>query len=174
MNAKHNETEISNFTDNMTLKVNSRDDMRKMFNQLASLLEKHPKLILTVNKTHYTLSHETWEHLKKTLEDNIVRVEVDSRMTGATESDMEIVRSITHKGEVTVSVPKGRTAERKWTRRDGEFFPYTHDFECEELSTELASLGCWRAVEHVMIITKPTVSITPLKKQASHPKCFKL
>ena len=34
-----------------------------------------------------------------------------------------------------------------WHRAQGEFFPYIHDFECEELTNELANLGCWRTVD---------------------------
>ena len=28
----------------------------------------------------------------------------------------------------------------------GAYFPYTHDFECEDLSAELSKLGCWKQV----------------------------
>ena len=28
----------------------------------------------------------------------------------------------------------------------GAYFPYTHDFDCEELTNELARLGCWKEV----------------------------
>ena len=62
------------------------------------------------------------------------------------ESDEELVEYIIEKKEITLMRPHARMGG-SWTRAQGEFFPYIHSFECEELTKELANLGCWKEVD---------------------------
>jgi hypothetical protein len=62
------------------------------------------------------------------------------------DSDTEIITAILLSQSVTIQRPKERVGAT-YNIRNGEFFPYTHDFNDPDLVTELANLGCWMSVE---------------------------
>ena len=50
-------------------------------------------------------------------------------------SDAELVEFLIEKKEITIMRPHARMGAN-WHRAQGEFFPYIHDFECEDLTND--------------------------------------
>ena len=60
------------------------------------------------------------------------------------ESDVQLIDVVVN-SSVTVERP-GLRLGRDYNFANGEFLPYTHDYEDSDLTKELANLGCWTEV----------------------------
>lgn len=121
----------------------SEEEMLSMLGRYLPRLQDGERFVLIFGDlpTYYTLSLEKYEDLVHTLNSWLV-VDLVEHLG----SDAAVVGSVVNGGSLKVVRPQARNGA-KWTRWMGEFFPYTHDFECAELQATLARLGCWKHVD---------------------------
>ena len=93
------------------------------------LLQSGERFLLKFGEKYITLSLEKYEDILGLVNAWTIR---DVIPVGV--SDEELVEYIIEKKEITVLRPHERMGAN-WHRAQGEFFPYTHDFGCEELTT---------------------------------------
>jgi hypothetical protein len=62
------------------------------------------------------------------------------------ESDYEAAEGMASGGSFSIGNPSAR-AGGGYNFRGGAYFPYTHDFACDELSATLNNLGCFKGIE---------------------------
>ena len=104
-------------------------------------LQNGERLLLKFGNKFFTLSLEKYEDII-----SLINFWVIQELVPVDVSDEELVEFLIEKKEITIMRPHARMGAN-WHRAQGEFFPYIHDFECEELTNELANLGCWRTVD---------------------------
>ena len=119
-------------------------------------LQNGERFLLKFGDKFFTLSLEKYEDII-----SLINFWVIEALLPVSVSDAELVEFLIEKKEITIMRPHARMGAN-WHRAQGEFFPYIHDFECEELTNELANLGCWR-----MRRTIKTIAFTmPSSQQA--------
>ena len=121
-----------NFTD--------ENDFQKMLDRYLPRLQTGERFLIKVGgwlETWFTLSLAKYEEITEII--TTIR-----EAPAAEESDMELMSVIVN-SDVTVQRP-GLRLGRDYEFANGEFLPYTHDYEDPDLINELANLGCWTEV----------------------------
>ena len=125
----------------ITYQLEDLNDISVMLNTYLPAIQRGEKFLILVGEIWYTLSLSKYEDLVKLIESMMIE-----EVAEFIDSDTEIIATILHSQSVTIQRPKERVGAT-YNIRDGEFFPYTHDFNDPDLVTELANLGCWMTVE---------------------------
>ena len=99
------------------------NDISVMLNTYLPAIQRGEKFLILVGDVFYTLSLSKYEDLVKLIE-NMMIEEVAEQI----DSDTEIITTILLSQNVTIQRPKERIGAT-YNIRDGEFFPYTHDFD---------------------------------------------
>ena len=144
-------------TNQANYKLKGYREVQRMLNSYLPALEDGGKFVIEINGTYYTLTLENYEDLtrmvnrKLELEDIILDSELQEYAAegGAneyTESDGIVVDGMANGGSFSVGNPSARSGGGYYYR-GGAFFPYTHNFECEDLTTTLHGLGVYKSVE---------------------------
>jgi len=111
-------------------------DFQKLLNRYLPRLQLGERFLLKTDDQWYTLSLDKYEELTK-----IMEIEERSNQT----SDGQLIDAIVNTS-LTIERP-GLRLGRDYTFQNGEFLPYTHDYDDDDLAKELANLGCWRVVD---------------------------
>ena len=126
-------------TATLNQKVNSLEQLRNSTRMIQEhVQETGAKLVLQAGERYITITPENLARYNTftTLDitDNGVDNEEDSLAQAA--------REATASGSISVSSVTGA-----YDFRSGAFFPYTHNFKCEELTEQLEALGCYTYVK---------------------------
>ena len=130
--------------DELTLFFHTPEELTVILRRFEPALRNGERFVVKFGKKYMTLSFEKYADLLRLL----TQPDMDETHPWD-KSDAEFVEfigDIPWSTSITMSRPSARVG-RKWSRPEGEFFPYIHRFECEELTKELANLGCWREVD---------------------------
>ena len=132
-------------------RVSNPLETKKIFERYEAALSDNGKFIVQADGNYYTLSMEKYTDLMMVLNSKIMF----SDMWGGTsvwggdadfQSDEQMADAIGSSGGFSIMNPSAR-AGGGYNFRMGAYFPYTHDFDDEGLTDELAKLGCWTKVD---------------------------
>jgi len=124
----------------MTYEPSEEPELRRMLDYFLPAMQRGERFIIVAGATRYTLSLARYEDLIARLQADMVLLEEGHG------SDAAII-DVMINNRFRIERPDHRKGA-KWSRKAGEFFAWTHDYECPELEAELAKLGCWRRVDH--------------------------
>ena len=116
------------------------NDFQKMLDRYLSRLQAGERFVINVGEVWYTLSLAKYEELARLIASSSVVEQRD-----AIEGSDDILINVVVNSTITVSRP-GLRLGRDYEFANGEFLPYTHNFEDTDLTNELANLGCWTEV----------------------------
>ena len=128
-------------TDEINYIFRDAEHLVSTLERFVPMMHNGERFVLKFGDKYITLSLEKYEDILRLVNSWVIR---DVIPVGV--SDEELVEYIIEKKEITLMRPHARMGGN-WTRAQGEFFPYIHSFECEELTKELANLGCWKEVD---------------------------
>ena len=128
-------------TDEINYIFRDAEHLVSTLERFVPMMHNGERFVLKFGDKYMTLSLEKYEDILRLVNSWVIR---DVIPVGV--SDEELVEYIIEKKEITLMRPHARMGGN-WTRAQGEFFPYIHSFECEELTKELANLGCWKEVD---------------------------
>ena len=122
-------------------------NMKNVLNLFIPQLQNGERFLMKLGELNYTLALEKYEDLMKLVISKMENNHI-ATIDPSAGSDSEIVSNIEADDMtvLTITRPSDRVGERPFTRNSGEFSPYIHDFEDEELCKDLALLGCWSEV----------------------------
>ena len=149
---RQNLRNLRRFVDGQTeeahLQLTSQSQIQRFLDRMLPLLEQGERFILNHGNRYFTLTNEKYIDIQNWLTSTQIFGDglLGDGLGGAAEhgSDLESQDNDFY-SNMTVSSMPGRVG-RNYNFAQGAYFPYTHDFDCEDLTAELANLGCWKAV----------------------------
>ena len=129
---------LHNLAEEVEYNFADENDFQRMLNRYLPRLQAGERFLIKVGETWYTLSLAKFEELTKKME---TVVEQRDAIEGSDDNLIDVVVNST----VTVERP-GLRLGRDYEFANGEFLPYTHNYEDPDLTNELANLGCWTEV----------------------------
>ena len=129
---------LNNLAEEVEYNFADENDFQRMLNRYLPRLQAGERFLIKVGETWYTLSLTKFEELTKQM-----KTVVEQR--DATEGSDDTLIDVVVNSTVTVERP-GLRLGRDYTFANGEFLPYTHNYEDPDLTNELANLGCWTEV----------------------------
>ena len=122
------------------MSLDSATAVEWFFDRITPYLEQGDKFILSNGSRGYTLTNAKLFQVKQYF---TAMVHGDVRDESVPYgSDTEAIDVEFYSAFVLSSMPDRVGA--KYDFAEGAYFPYTHDFDCEDLTAELANLGCWK------------------------------
>jgi hypothetical protein len=109
-------------------------------------LEDGGRFIINQDGRYFTLSLEKYEDLTRLINQRLMFGDMFGFDGDYYESDQEVVEGMSGGGGFSIGNPSAR-AGGGYNFRGGAYFPYTHDFECSELTSALHNLGCFKTVK---------------------------
>ena len=135
-------------TEEAHLQLTSQSQIQRFLDRMLPLLEQGERFILNDGNRYFTLTNEKYIDIQNWLTSTQIFGDglLGDGLGGAAEhgSDLESQDNDFY-SNMTVSSMPGRVG-RNYNFAQGAYFPYTHDFDCEDLAAELANLGCWKEV----------------------------
>lgn len=140
-------------TEEANLNLNSPAQIQRFLDRLLPGLEEGERFILNDGTRYFTLTNEKYIDIQTWL--TSMQVFGDDNFFGRGGigfggefrhfSDPEAEDGDFY-ADMTISSMPDRVGGA-YAFAQGAFFPYTHDFDCEDLTKELANLGCWKKVK---------------------------
>jgi hypothetical protein len=137
-------------TEEANLNLNSPAQIQRFLDRILPGLEEGEMFILGNGDRYFTLTNDKYIDIQSWL--TATQVFGDDNFFGPNGIGFNLME---YDGEAqdgnfyadfTISSIRGRVGGA-YAFAQGAYFPYTHDFDCEDLTKELASLGCWKKVK---------------------------
>lgn len=152
---RNNNAQIQRFlvgdTSEANLNLNSPAQIQRFLDRMLPGLEQGERFLLNNGHRYFTLTNEklvdiqTWLTTEQLFGSEWMGMSLfKSGPDRPTPSDPEAQDGDFYSNMTVSSVP-GRVGGA-YAFAQGAYFPYTHTFDCEDLSKELSNLGCWRSV----------------------------
>ncbi len=133
------------YMEGRTTKANYRlrgyGEVKRTLDAYLPALENGGKFIIQSDETYYTLSLEKYEDLMRLVDGAISG---EGRGIDLPFSDGEVTDKMSSGGAFSIGNVGGGNG---YNFRGGAYFPYTHDFDCGDLSETLERLGCFKEVK---------------------------
>ena len=144
-NNRNIERYIRGETEEANLNLNSTAQIQRFLDRMLPSLEQGARFILNNGNRYFTLTNEKYVDIQTWLTSlQIFGDDYAFAPTFTSGSDDEALDSEFYSNMTVSSVP-GRVGGA-YAFAQGAYFPYTHDFDCEDLIKELSNLGCWKEV----------------------------
>ena len=134
-------------TEEANLNLNSPAQIQRFLDRMLPGLEQGERFILNNGNRYFTLTNEKYIDIQTWLTSRQVFGDDFFNLTGGfleKPSDDEAEDDVFYSNMTISSVP-GRVGGA-YAFAQGAYFPYTHNFDCEDLIKELSNLGCWKEV----------------------------
>ena len=134
-------------TEEANLNLNSPAQIQRFLDGMLPFLEQGERFILNDGNRYFTLTNEKYIDIQTWLT-SVQLFGEDMAFVGGGNweggSDPGSQDNDFYSDMVVSSMP-GRVGAA-YNFAQGAYFPYTHDFDCEDLIKELSNLGCWKEV----------------------------
>ena len=135
-------------TQEANLNLTTREQIQRFLDQMLPGLEQGRRFVLNNGSRYFTLTNDKFIDIQAWLTSlasfgdmSFYRADGDA----LEEKSDEEARDGDFYSDLTVTSVPERTSGA-YSFAQGAFFPFTHDFDCDDLTTELENLGCWKEV----------------------------
>ena len=132
-------------TEEANLNLNSAAQIQRFLDRMLPGLEQGERFILNNGNRYFTLTNEKYVDIQTWLTSAQIFGDDYAFAGGFEKKSDEEAQDGEFYSNMTVSSVPGRVGGA-YAFAQGAYFPYTHDFDCEDLIKELANLGCWKEV----------------------------
>ena len=117
--------------------------IQALLDQILPRLEQGERFILNNGNRYVTLTNEKFADIQAWITNMELFGNDFFDVEGMEDKSDEEAKDGNFYANMTISnAPNGNG----YAFAQGAYFPYTHDFDCDELANELARLGCWKEV----------------------------
>ena len=129
----------------VNLELTTNAQIQGFLDEMLPHLERGERFVLGDGDQFFTLTNETFVDIQRWLTTTEVFGDTWGSMRdseGGSDEPMQDAQF--YSNMQLISFP--RRTNRTYDYAHAAFFPYTHNFDCPDLTNELANLGCWKEV----------------------------